>query len=392
MQIRQIAGSRTGKIMGKLQQWFGVKMMCRVKFVGGILLHPIAKIKEIKKINKLINMAYRASIKNMDTWKAISRKLIWTTNDVSIYDMLEIFWQTELKLIKNCDIQTDGPIVVCAVKDDLTRIREFMKHYRKLGVEKFIMIDNGSCDGTEEFLAEQDDVLLYKTEEKYNSRKKTAWVNLAIAINGIEQWYLIVDSDEFFAYPEMEKISITDYAKDLKDKGMLQVKTFMLDMYPEGRLCDESKDSEHFIEDYCYFDKDSDFYWYVQESGIAGGGLHARLFGLDKDPRTKISMIYYGKKRLVVGSHHMFPLEEDIETPIGGVVKHYKFLPNDGSKIDKIVSDGNYANGSRMYKKYQNVLKNDGGVSAFYDGSVKWDDKDAFDSLGFVQDLFRMKE
>ena len=381
------------RIRAGFQQYFGVKRRIQFEEVLGLCLHPIMKAKEYRRISQYMKCFSNSDIKNLGIWKSNSRRLLLQSNNTSHYNVIEEFWKTDLKLLKQCDIQTDGPIVVCAVKNDLTRIREFMKHYRKLGVEKFIMIDNGSCDGTEEFLAEQDDVLLYKTEEKYNSRKKTAWVNLAIAINGIEQWYLIVDSDEFFAYPEMEKISITDYAKALKDKGMLQVKTFMLDMYPEGRLCDESKDPENFMQDYCYFDADNDeYYWLSKVSGEAGGGSHERVFGFKDFMRTKITMIYYKSGRFVTGSHHMFPLETDIQAPIGGVVKHYKFLPDEGAKIDKIIAEGNYAHGSYAYKQYKNVLKRDGGVSAFYDGSVKWDDKDAFDSLGFVQDLFRMKE
>lgn len=384
---RQMVNSRSQKLISILQKRFGIQMVQRLIFVRGILRHPFSKIKEWNVIRKKIDESEYVDIKELKIWINNSRNLVLSSNNRFHYDMIESFWGAELKLVKKCNKNSVSPIVVCAVKDDLVRIVEFINYYRKLGVEKFIMIDNDSSDGTNEFLADQNDVLLYKVSEKYNSRRKTAWINRAIAMNGGEHWYIIVDSDEFFAFPEMDKVSLADYAKMLRNKNVFQVKTFMLDMYPKGKLCDESIKSESFIEDYCYFDADNDYYWFEKETGTAGGGMHARLFGLDSDLRTKISMIYYERGRFVVGSHHMFPLKDDIESEIGGVVKHYKFLPNDRKKIDKIVIDQNYANGSRMYKQYQNILSKSGGIKAFYSGSEKWDDSEAFEKLYFVNDL-----
>lgn len=76
-------------------------------------------------------------------------------------------------------------------------------HYRKLGIKKFIMIDNASSDGTMKFLMKQRDAEVYRVNEKFQSSVKEGWINQIFALYGFHRWYLIVDADELITWPQL---------------------------------------------------------------------------------------------------------------------------------------------------------------------------------------------
>ena len=87
-----------------------------------------------------------------------------------------------------------------SLPDDIYKIKVFMEHYRQLGVEAFIFLDNNSGDGTKEFLCQQEDVILYTSDQQYSSARRVAWINRLLAIYGQDRWCLVVDSDELVTY------------------------------------------------------------------------------------------------------------------------------------------------------------------------------------------------
>ena len=99
-------------------------------------------------------------------------------------------------------------ILVTTVKNDLDRIQLLLEYYRKMGIKFFLILDNGSTDGTLEFLREQRDVNLFSCNEEYETYRKEGWVNRLIASVGFGHWYLIVDSDELFDYIGREEHNI----------------------------------------------------------------------------------------------------------------------------------------------------------------------------------------
>ena len=62
--------------------------------------------------------------------------------------------------------RTDGlrpePILLfVTVRNERVRLPYFLEYYRKLGVDHFVVIDNGSDDGSREYLAAQPDLSLW---------------------------------------------------------------------------------------------------------------------------------------------------------------------------------------------------------------------------------------
>ena len=61
-----------------------------------------------------------------------------------------------------------GAILLCAtLRNEKVRLPFFLRYYRDLGIDHFLIIDNGSDDGSREYLAEQPDVSVWTTDASY---------------------------------------------------------------------------------------------------------------------------------------------------------------------------------------------------------------------------------
>jgi len=77
--------------------------------------------------------------------------------------------------------QQIGPgdvLLFCTLRDERIRLPYFLSYYRELGVDHFFFVDNGSSDGTAEYLAEQMDVTVFQSNEGYKrARFGVDWLN-----------------------------------------------------------------------------------------------------------------------------------------------------------------------------------------------------------------------
>lgn len=327
------------------------------------------------------------SPQNAKMWRSNFYKLALTTYEKRYEDIIDAFYEIRLTCIKSLDFHKDEPIVVGAVRDDLVKIKETIKHHRKLGVKYFAFIDNGSTDGTREFLMEQDDVILFVTDMKYNSRRKTMWINHVITKLGQNRWYLMIDSDECFVYPRYEEVSLKEYTNQLLKKDITAVKSLMVELYPKGTLFDDSKNDSDFMNEYVWFDGDSEYYVFDMEKNTVSGGLHARAFNIGDASRTKTVLFYAQKGRFPTGSHDIFPLYENIEAKFGSILLHYKFLQYDIAKMEQIIKEKRYVHGSAVYRQYKKTFEKMQNPSLFYEGSVRWKGSESFKEFSIIEDL-----
>ena len=70
-------------------------------------------------------------------------------------------WRRRKELTLTADrtdqITADSILAFSTVRNEIVRLPHFLAHYRKLGVNHFLFVDNDSDDGTTAFLAEQPD-------------------------------------------------------------------------------------------------------------------------------------------------------------------------------------------------------------------------------------------
>ncbi len=186
-----------------------------------------------------------------------------------------------------------GAVVFAVVRNERFRIEPWLAHYRSMGFGAFAIVDNGSNDGTFEFLSKEKDVVLFRTEESYRlANSGIEWVNEFHARLDPGHWVLLADADELLVYRGWPRTSIFEFTDQVRQAGSNAVFGFMLDMYPEGPV--DSADGQDLFEKAPCFD--SDYYfrsrpkkpWADQADCIelVGGPRVRLLSSLEKERRT----------------------------------------------------------------------------------------------------------
>lgn len=278
------------------------------------------------------------------------------------------------------NIPHDQVILVGVVKNDLPKIRMQIAHHRSLGIQNFVYIDNMSSDGTFEWLRNQN-VDLYQVDEPFSALIKIAWIRQITDVYGYNRWYLILDSDELLVYPGMEYGDIKDLIHFAEKEDMNFIQSFLIDVYSKGKIFGESRESINIDADSlkkqnCYFDTDSYFFRPSYKGLRIVGGPRTRIFSSKKEPFTPLltkNTFACLRKEDMLGVHYLKPYYRNFNHPIISGLLHYKFLPNDYQKYRQIVCNGNYAGGSREYKRYCQVLEKKPDLYFYYEKSQKWE-------------------
>lgn len=402
---KELPAGDNAKKNKKLLALFGESGFSAFKTVYGILRHPREKGAQLGRLSALSELA----VNDPDglpfdraEWKRRFRRTLLTTNGPRALTLTESFYSDKLVLEKQAEgacpevpakgLSPNAPIAMFAVKNDLVRVKKLFPHYRKLGVERFAVIDNGSDDGTLEFLKQQPDADVYSTSARFGSIQKAGWLNRLAARYGTDRWYLWLDADEFFTFPGAETKTLSDLTAALEEKGLWKLRSFMLDMYPEGVLLDSERRDEDFLSECVWFDPDSDDYELRPEIMQLSGGMRHRVFGLKDGTLSKVTLLHFGGGRMLTGAHTIAPQREDYTGDISGVLLHYKFLPGDLKKYRRIIDAGTYTNGSAEYKLYLKVFTENPFLTAKNEASrIFTDSRSLTEAFPFLKDPFTKK-
>src|SRR5215213_9752932 len=124
-----------------------------------------------------------------------------------------------------------------AVRNEMLRLPAVLDHHRRLGINRFIVVDNGSSDGTADYLMAQRDVDLYATEASFSaSNFGFDWLHPLLDEFGNNHWVLTIDSDELFIFPHVEHVSLQQFCQFLDRKNAQAVFAVMLDMYSDKSI------------------------------------------------------------------------------------------------------------------------------------------------------------
>lgn len=325
-------------------------------------------------------------------WKRKFRQMIRYSSDRT-FPIAEEFLTVEIDKICERGKKSEserGPILICVLKNDIEKLRPFMEHYRKRGIRHFVFLDNMSTDGTFEFLLEQKDADVYRCGHSFTADRKIAWVNRLIAEYGINKWYLMVDSDEFFTYLGENRFQFEDVIQKAEEKGFKRLGVVHLDMYPKGSLFGTDSGREDFIRTYCYFDKDTYTYAKSPRGMKIAGGPRKRVFGTD----MKVSgyrMVCFEEDDVVPSAHFMIPYEKSYGTPVCLISLHYKFVnESDYEKMIEAVETGMHSDDSAEYKTYYRVLKENPQVTLYDKEHSVMLCEENLREISFVGDIFGM--
>lgn len=270
------------------------------------------------------------------------------------------------------DIQDDAILLFCTLRNERIRLPYFLEYYRHLGINHFLFVENGSDDGTKEYLASQPDVSLWTTTQSYKRSKfGVDWLNGLQAKYGIGHWNLVVDADEFFVYPFCDSRplrALTDWldASSIKSFGAM-----LVDMYPKVPLDQaDYQEGQNPMEVAEYFDAGN---YLISRNPKYGnlwiqGGARMRAFFSGEPERApalnKIPLVKWARGNVYISSTHMLlprglnlVYDEWGGEKASGCLLHAKFLKTFQDKsTEELARKQHYAN-SHEYKAYTKGMK-----------------------------------
>lgn len=345
-------------------------------FYFNFIKHPIRKLKDIfilKDLYMNYNEKFGEYRKDREEIYITIKKMILKTNDG--FNFAKAFYTDKIESIKQGNFKENNIILICLVKNDLKRLKEFYKYYINLGIVNFTFIDNGSTDGTFEYLEQLENISLFRVYEKYSTIRRQAWISKIMAYYGYNKWFLILDSDEFLVYNECEQRKVNELLEKLMIEKNTRIRALMIDMYSDGVFLEDKKGSEKFAEEYCYFDSDTYNIEKHKHFELVTGGMRKRVFGKYENINPfliKYPIIYYEKGDIQYNSHYSYPFYKNFNININLVLLHYKFLPEDLEKIKNRVKEKNYALGSIEYNAYLKAYKTNEKLRLKYEKSNKY--------------------
>lgn len=130
---------------------------------------------------------------------------------------------------------THGAVVFIPVRNEMVRLPAWIRHWRGMGNVTIAAIDNGSTDGTYEFLQAQPDVCVMRTEESFAAANfGMNWLNEIHNRVQAGRWVLFADADECLVYRGWPHVPLADYLARLDHENRTAVYGVMVDMYPDG--------------------------------------------------------------------------------------------------------------------------------------------------------------
>ena len=128
------------------------------------------------------------------------------------------------------------------VRNEKLRLPSTLRHHRSLGVRRFFALDNGSTDGTLDYLCGEPDVHVFSTSSSYaESNYGLTWTNELLNAFGSGHWTLTIDADEQFIFPHYEGNTLPQFYGFLDSIGAEAVPCLLLDMYPGVAIRDATR-------------------------------------------------------------------------------------------------------------------------------------------------------
>ncbi len=204
-------------------------------------------------------------------------------------------------------------LVFSTLRNERVRLEYFLKYYREMGVNHFLIVDNGSDDGSREYLQDQPDVSLWLSESSYKRARFGAdWLNWLQSRYGHGHWTLVVDVDEFLVYPFCDTRPIRALTDWLDASSIRSFSAMLLDMYPKGPIdAFPYREGQNPMEIASWFDSGN---YTIEKNSKFGnlwiqGGPRARAFFQDRPERApalnKIPLVKWHRDYAYVSSTHM---------------------------------------------------------------------------------------
>lgn len=198
--------------------------------------HSISEM--IKTIKKTIAKA---------TWPRRRKKLRAKLRAQALADMRHL----QPTAVKEAAIRASKHLLICCLNPESSGLEVFLNHYRGMGVDHMLLVDDSGSEDVATMLASQSDCSVWKPllglwESEYGKR----FFHSLQQTYCLGKWTLCVEPEELFIFPYMETRRIQDLTGQLDDCDRTTLWAFEIETYGAGPVLQ----TERSLDEVRYFD------------------------------------------------------------------------------------------------------------------------------------------
>jgi glycosyltransferase involved in cell wall biosynthesis len=289
-----------------------------------------------------------------------------------------------------------GDILCCSVvRNEVQRLPYLLSYYRQQGVNWFLIIDNDSTDGTQDYLRAQPDVSLWKGDRPFSQVNfGSAWFELLLRKYGVDHWCLTIDADEILYYTDCETRNLRALCADLDQQYKRAFCALLLDMYSDRPIqATHYQPGQNFLEVCPYFDRQF-FHQAIVETTkeFEGqkryvGGMRERVFGATGDYYlNKVPLIKYRPDLVLMGGQHLVGISADEVAQETGALLHFKYFASFQTYVASEVQRQQHYADAFQYREYATKLSQTESLKLFDpDQSLRLHSSQQLVDLGVMQ-------
>ncbi|MFQ8432112.1 glycosyltransferase family 2 protein [Amaricoccus sp. W119] len=282
--------------------------------------------------------------------------------------------------IRSTGREDDGLSLCAIVHNEMYFLPAFLAHYRRIGVRRFVILDDASTDGTADFLALQPDCLVLEAPVRFfetvdGRRAVYAWRQEMMDRFCRDRWAIFADADEFLVPPPGE--TVASVIARLEAEGGDSIGGVMVEPYPAS-VAELTSEAPFDPEGPWYFDAVPHALrlpgvtkplWIYRgararlfaENGIRPGATKRRRLagrlGIERFLKAnnigKIPLMRWRAGTRWEGAHRIVP---GPSSPDMLAILHFKFTSDLGRKIAYALATGGYSDGSRQYRQLGELI------------------------------------
>jgi hypothetical protein len=320
-----------------------------------------------------------------------------------------------------------GEVLALAVaRDEALRLPDMLASVKRLGVDRVIVVDNGSSDATREIARAAGANLVAAEGDYAASRYGVDWTNAVLDSVARGHWVLVLDADEQLVFPGSPRSGLKALTAHLDAIGSEALSTILLDLFPpsplgrctyraRSRLTDTAslfeppalrhEPIEGFPHALAYGGIRERLFFPEAAPGRPGRWLRQRLFNLGvrlpglralpgfarlAPPRsptmTKLPLLRWREgAALHASTHRLAPMRLAPEQP-SGVLLHFKFLQDFHARALDAVTRGAHWDGSREYRRYLERIVAEPGFTLASPRAQSYRGPEQLVALGLMRD------
>lgn len=274
-------------------------------------------------------------------------------------------------------------------------IRAFLDHHRRIGIEQFVFFDDGSTDGTLEYLSAQPDCVVFRSRIGYGDMisttattdyaKPTRFGTVVRSILAdklaVDAWIFVADVDEFLILPPGVS-SVREWIDTISAWGFDAMRASLVEFFPEVLWRGAPEQSYEALPDllraYPYFDAQALAIGHAAERKAFSDNTTTRrlnrqygvrepfpgLFPLRRlvrwlrdpyagSPPMKTPLFRYAPGKRMNSKH---PAEASMTRDVFLTMMHFKFTADLDRRARLAMERRSYEKGSLAYGSYSQCL------------------------------------